>query len=293
MTMRVWMGLTVAVISMVILASAWIWNTRGTTTTVSADLPPEFPTDGFSHRSFESLLSEFVDSDGRVNYETWHADPAAREALDRYVAAIGAFSPDNSPDRFPQHADQVAYWIYAYNALVLKAVLDRWPLESVTDIKAPVEIIEGLGFFYNLKFVVGGESMSLYELEHDRVVPRAQDPRVHFVLNCASGSCPAARPRLPTGDELEPFLAQAARDFVADPKNVTVDHSHRKLILSKIFKWYESDFLDELRHRGRPASVVGYISLVAPKAVRADLARATSYEVTYREYDWAVNRSQK
>jgi hypothetical protein len=71
-------------------------------------------------------------------------------------------------------------------------------------------------------------------------------PRLHFVLNCASGSCPPMRPQLPVGAQYERFLQQAAIDFINDPNNVHLDSQCETLSVSKIFEWYLG--IDHLRH---------------------------------------------
>ncbi len=260
----------------------------------SHELPVNFPNDGFSHTSFEELLLEYVE-EGLVNYQRWHDTPKDRRKLKRYLGAVAALSPDNAPQRFANASAQTAYWMYAYNALVIDAILDRWPIESVTDVKAPIEVVQGLGFFYKLKFTLGGEVLSLYELEHQKILARTQDPRVHFVLNCGSGGCPIMRPRLPTGEELEPYLAAAAADFVGDKKNVTFDHQKKILKVSKIFSWYKEDFLNELRRQGQSTGrgIVDYLKLVATGEMSLELERARDYTVEMNEYDWALNKTKE
>ena len=281
--MRKVIALTVGLVSLAALGAAlWVWNIRATVVFVDSELPPDFPERGFSHESFERSLRKHVDA-GNVDYDAWHADAAARADLDRYLAAIAAYSPDSAPERFSRDSDALAYWIYAYNAFVIKAILDRWPLESVTDVKAPVEIIRGLGFFYTLEFIAGGERFTLYRLEHDKVIAPSRDPRVHFVLNCGSGGCPIMRPELPTGDALEPFLAKAARDFVSEERNVRIDHERRRIYLSQIFEWYEKDFI------AASGSVLRYVTSIAPKPLADELKRAADYNVVFIEYDWSVN----
>jgi hypothetical protein len=272
------------------LALFWFWNARPTVIRVDASPPADFPEHGFSHASFEQLLERFV-QDGHVDYASWHGDADARHSLDQYLAAIAKFSPDNAPERFGDDHLVLAYWMYAYNAFVIKAILERWPLESVTDVKAPVEIVRGLGFFYTLQFVAGGELLRLHDLEHDKVIKPSRDPRVHFVLNCGSASCPILRPKLPTGDALDPFLESAARDFVAESRNVDIDHDARVVHLSKIFEWYEKDFVAEVRRRGLPSErgAITYVELVAAEGLVAELERARGYQVKFRDYDWAVN----
>lgn len=269
----------------------WHWNTRPRVLGVAAPPPDAFPADGFSHASFEDLLRRFVDARGGVDYATWHQDADARVQLDRYLGALAAFSPENTPDRFPVESDRVVYWVHAYNAFVIHAVLEHWPLESVLDVRAPVEVVRGLGFFGTLQFVAGGRRYTLHTLEHEKALGEGDDVRIHFVLNCASGGCPVIRPELPTGDALDPFLARAATEFVAEPQNVAVDHESRTVTLSRLFEWYADGFVDDLRRRGIPAErgVLDYVASVAPDSLRAELARADDYEVVFADYDWSLN----
>ena len=264
-------------------------------TEVNATPPIDFPETGFSHASFEGLLRTYVGPEGGVNYEAWHADRDAVAELDSYLAAIALYSPDATPQRFPGANDAFVYWVHAYNAFVIKAVLDRWPLESVTDVTATIEITRGFGFFYGLEFVAGGTRTNLYDLEHDKLIRDDVDARVHFVLNCGSGGCPVLRPDLPTDDELEPVLAAAARDFVADPQNVSIDPDARVLRISTIFEWYEDDFLNDLRRRGLAADrgILDYLIHIAPPKLRDELERAATYDVEYIDYDWSVNAFER
>jgi hypothetical protein len=267
------------------------WSMGGEVTRVTAPLPADFPPDGFSHAAFETLLRRYVTPEGLVDYAAWHATAADRGQLDSYLAAVAAYSPDSVPARFPTASDRLVYWVQAYNAFVIKAVLDRWPLDSVTDVKATIEFTRGFGFFYGLEFIAGGKRITLYDLEHDKLMRDDIDARVHFVLNCGSQGCPAILPELPSGDALEQVLADAARDFVADPANVGIDHEARILRLSPIFDWYASDFLADLRRRGVPAErgIVDYVISISPEQLRVELERAAANRVEYVEYDWGLN----
>ncbi|RMG06626.1 MAG: DUF547 domain-containing protein [Planctomycetota bacterium] len=259
---------------------------------VPDELPPGFPAEGFDLRPLEELLERFVDADGRVDYARWHADPEARAALERCLAAFARYSPENAPERFPSGEARLAYWLAAYNACVLQGVLLHWPLESVRDLRTPLDPVAGLGFFARLRFVLGGRAYSLYELEHERIRARFPDPRVHFVLNCGSASCPALRPELPEGPDLEAFLERAAADFVADDRNVRVDRARRRVHLSQIFSWYREDFLAELARRGVPPrdrNLGTYLRRVARGERRALLEEARDYALVFDPYDWSVN----
>ncbi|MDH3591418.1 MAG: DUF547 domain-containing protein, partial [Planctomycetota bacterium] len=178
---------------------------RGEVIDVPDELPEGFPAQAFDHGSFDALLKEFV-GEGDVRYSDWHRDAAAMRALDRYLGAAARFSPDNAPARFPTDDDKLAYWLNVYNACVIKGVLAHWPIESVHDVKGPIELKEGFGFFYRQRFVLGGEEINLYDLEHEIIRKRFDEPRIHFVLNCASKGCPPLRRDAVTGADLASHL---------------------------------------------------------------------------------------
>jgi hypothetical protein len=279
------------VLVLAVLVGGLFWANRPQLVLIHASPPANFPTDSFSHEVFEELLHTFVDSNGHVDYERWHSSAESVAQLESYLAAVSLFSPDNAPDRFSTRTEELAYWIYGYNAYVVNSVLANWPIESVTDLKAPIEAIKGLGFFYRLRYRFGGEDFSLLGVETNKIRKRYKDARIHFVLNCASESCPVMRPQLPTGADLEDLLAVSAKEFVSDPQNVSFDHAHRSVILSAIFKWYESDFLNELRTHGLPSErgLIDYVASVAPDSMHDDLAMVDDYDIEFRDYDWTLN----
>jgi len=280
-----------AILVLALVALVFFWANRPRRVIIDADLPASFPAQGFSHASFEGLLETYVDADGRVDYERWHQNPTSIQSLESYLAAVAAFSPENASHRFPDRNDELAYWMYGYNAYVIRSVLNRWPLESVTDVKAPLEAVKGLGFFYQLRFSFGGEFFSLLGVETNKIRKQFKDPRIHFVLNCASESCPVARPGLPVGEDLDQLLELAAGDFINNPENVAVDRDGQIVYLSRIFKWYKSDFVDDVRLGGKPVEngLLSYVSQYAVGDLLNDIAEAKDYDIEFRDYNWDLN----
>ena len=285
----VWVFVALAIVA----GALGLWANRPRQVSVDARLAHSFPEEGFSHRAFASLLKQYVSADGDVDYERWLGSAESVASLDSYLAAVSLFSPDSEPERFPTRNDELAYWMYGYNAWVIKGVLLNWPLTSVTDVKAPLEVVKGMGFFYQLRFPFGGVHMSLFSVENDKIRKRFQDPRIHFVLNCASESCPVALPDLPVGEDLEELLDAAAIDFVNDSGNIRVDHERRTVYLSSIFKWYKKDFTNHMLSTGRPSgnSLLEYVETVAEEPLLSDLRRAKDYSTEFIEYDWTLNES--
>lgn len=286
-------GIIVALVAGILVAAVLLLN-RPRLVTIDAAIPKNFPADRFSHDALERLLQTYVDGAGDVDYERWQQNTPDLQRLESYLAAVSRYSPEATPERFKTRQDELAYWLYAYNAYVIKSILDRWPLASVTNVKAPLEIVKGLGFFYQLRFVFGGTAYSLYAVENDIIRASYRDARIHFVLNCGSESCPVLRPELPSGIELEGYLQQAAVDFVSDMRNVSIDHGKKEIVLSAIFKWFRKDFINDLRRRGLSSDrgLIDYVASVAPASLRDELNQTNDYEIVFSNYDWAVNQTK-
>lgn len=270
----------------------WLWNVRPLVTPQQGNLPENFPEDSFPHTIFEELVKQYRDEQGQINYAGWHQNSNAKQQLAHYLAAVAAYSPENSPKRFPTKQHVLAYWVQAYNATVIHTILNHWPLKSVQDLKAPVEIIKGLGFFYKMKHLFGGQAYSLYTVENSKVFQGDIDPRIHFVLNCGSGSCPVIRPSLPIGDELEPFLNKAAMEFLSHPQNLHIDHVKQQVTLSMIFEWYQDQFTQTApKHLNKNAQLFNYLASIAAPTQANELQKALTYSLNFTEYDWSLNDS--
>ena len=287
-------GIIIALVAGLLVVAVLLLN-RPRLVTIDAAIPENFPADRFSHDVLEQLLQTYVDGAGDVDYERWQQNTPDLQRLESYLAAVSRYSPESTPERFETMQDELAYWLYAYNAYVIKSILDRWPLASVTNVKAPIEIVKGLGFFYQLRFIFGGEEYSLYAVENDIIRASYRDARIHFVLNCGSESCPVLRPELPSGTELESYLQQAAIDFISDRRNVSIDHDKKEIVLSTIFKWFKKDFINDLRRRGLSSDrgLIDYVASVAPEPLNGELAMAANYTIVFSDYDWAVNQKKQ
>jgi hypothetical protein len=236
---------------------------------------------GFSHDAWNGVLDKYVDDQGLVDYTGLSGD---RTGLDLYLEAIGRISPENRPELFPTKEDRLAYWINAYNALVFQGVLDRGP----EDDSVWTGLVSGLNFFGLRKYTLGGRVMNLKSLEDDLIREPFKDPRIHAALNCASIGCPRLPRRAFDPATLDADLDAAMAEFVAGELNVTVDHARKTVTLSKIFDWFENDFIRyevEVNNNWEP-KVVDYINRYRV----ADAAVPVEYRVKFRSYDKRINK---
>lgn len=225
------------------------------------------------HSALDRLLRRYV-VDGWVDYVALQQE---RQALYDYVGSLAAARPE----QWIAREAQLAFWINAYNACVVKGVLDHYPVASVRDIR---------GFFDGLRYEVAGEMMTLNQIEeHARA---SGDWRVHAALVCAAASCPPLRAEAYQPERLEAQLADQTARFLADPaRGLRLDQSRRTLWVSKIVQWYA----DEIVPR-RPGAFSGVMSealapVLAPylEGGVAQALQAQRWSVRFMAYDWALN----
>jgi hypothetical protein len=197
----------------------------------ASDRIAAIPTEGrFTHGTLDSLLRQVV-RDELVDYATLKQQ---RAMLDRYLGQIAGVRPDQLPTR----ADSLAFFINAYNAIVLDLVAQRYP-----DLQSVMEGAEGESpAFFENKAQVAGHYLSLKKLEYGILRARFGEPRVHFAINCASVSCPPLRERVFRGKGLEEQLDEVTRRFINDPSRNRYDPEAGVLYLSQVFKWFPMDF---------------------------------------------------
>jgi Protein of unknown function, DUF547 len=233
--------------------------------------------------AWDRVLQQFVTDAGRVNYAALKAHPAD---LERFLATLRAHSPLSDPRAFPTRESQLAYWINAYNALVIAGVVEAWPVSSVRQIGALP-----FSFFWKKKFTVGGRAMTLDEIEAT-LRKELAEPRIHFAIVCASLSCPRLAREAYTAENIDRQLDRAAREFIRDPRNVSIDVAHNRLKLSRIFRWYRGDFAASVQRQGLPGTddpAVRYLRPYADPATLRALDELHHPRIDYFPYNWGIN----
>lgn len=216
--------------------------------------------------ALNKVLQGFV-RDGKVDYSGIRQN--RRRELAQFVNSLAETEISKL-----SKTEQIAYWLNAYNGLVIYQVVE----ERGT----PESAFSRGSFFRRAKFRVAGQERSLDDIEHNALRPLAQDPRVHFVLVCGAQSCPPLRASAFVGtQDLEATLEQAASAYINDPKNVFLDRPNRRLILNKIFDWYSEDFGD----------LITFVSRYRSAEERQWLSTC-DWRIDFWDYDWKINQSQ-
>ena len=235
------------------------------------------------HSAWDRMLKAYVKPDGtglnRLDYAAFKKND--HQALKAYVKSLEATQVSKL-----SRNEQFAFWANLYNAKTIDVVLDHYPVTSIRKITIKSSLLGflkksvGAGGPWKAKIMtVGGEKLSLDDVEHGIMRPIFRDPRVHYAVNCASVGCPNLRTKAFTGANLEAELDAGAREYINSPRGVAI--SGGDVTASSIYKWFQSDF------GGSEAGVLKHVAQYAEPKLKAKLKRANS--VSSYEYDWALN----
>jgi len=207
----------------------------------------------------DAFLSQYV-KQGQVKYSTIQSN---QEELNGLVAALADFDLDELSD-----AARKAFWINAYNILVIHGVVQAYPIDSPMDVS---------GFFDSKTYLVAGDTLTLNQIENEKLRAQFGDPRIHFALVCAAQSCPPIISEAFHPEKLESQLDARTRSNLNDSNFIRVNKKEEKVYLSEIFKWYRDDFVTSER------DVLDYINQYRNKKI------PSTYIIHYYTYNWQLN----
>lgn len=236
-----------------------------------------------SHAQFTEVLKKY-NKDGLINYKDLKSNP---ESLNAYLKSLKNVSPVDF--KTWSQNEKLAFWINAYNANTLKAIIDNHPIQS-SFLKGAIypknSIRQINGVWDKIKFGVLGKEMTLNEIEHDTIRKNFKEPRIHMALVCAALGCPRLRTEAYEASRLQEQLSDDAQRFLKLPFQFKIDQENNIVYLSSIFKWFGDDFLE------KHGSVINFIIKNVNEADAAYLKKGT-FETKYLDYDWTLNELQQ
>jgi hypothetical protein len=285
-------------VSAVLVSTAlFIFGKRGTELTPVSPASSE-PRSSFVNDAYAEVLRRFVDSRGGVDYSQIKAE---RHLLDSYIDGMGRLHVSELKSWSEPH--RIAFWINAYNALTLRAVIDHYPIQTsfLRSLVYPKKSIRQIdGVWDRLQFTVAGRKLTLDQIEHEVLRSQFDEPRIHMALVCAARSCPPLRREPYEGHDLDRQLNDQTRRFLSDPARFRIERSPTgsgTVHLSAIFDWFGGDFVSKYgtndQFSGHGPSERAVLNFLSP-ALQPDQLRfiqEDSYQIRYLEYDWSLNEN--
>jgi hypothetical protein len=228
----------------------------------------------FDYSRFDQTLRQYVDEEGLVDYNGIAKD----EHFSDYIKSLESANVETL-----SRDGQLAFWINAYNAVTIDKVIKWKPEKSVRETFIP-GVWTSTKFFTSREHRVARERMSPDDIEHEILRKTFKDPRIHFAIICASSSCPKL-PRFAYREgNVQDKLEEETRKYINSDRGVRIDRAENTLYLSKIFDWFESDFI------AKSGSVMNFIRPYLREEVVSFLEREP--KIDYIHYNWALNAKE-
>ena len=238
-------------------------------------------------RVFDQLLDQYV-RDGLVYYAALRAE---RGALDRYVQSLA-----DRPVGFDAWSEsrRLAYWLNGYNALMLRTVIDHYPIQRMSAEFPENSVMQIPGVFSGREHAIAGRRLTLQSIESD-VLAAFGDPRVHLALGRGAVGSPRLRSEAFSDDRLDGQLQAVVDDFATTPRHVTLDLAADEVVVSAVLGWRAEQFgalggagADDTGRSPIERAVVALVSPALFQREREFLVRNT-FRLRYRDFDWRLN----
>ena len=241
------------------------------------------------HRPFDQIIDLHV-RDGLVYYRALRGE---RARLDRYVASL------NVPAATYQgwsRDEKVAFWLNGYNAIVLQAVINNYPIHGKSSQYPQNSIRQIPGVFEQTKHRVAGRSLTLDEIEKT-VLPEFGDPRVYLALGRGAVGSGRLRSEAYTGPRLGEQLGRVQSDFVSEQAMLKIDKLTGRITVTPIISWREAEFV-KVYDKGpqgpyaqRSPIERAVVAFITPHLFRIEkeFVEKNAFQLSFHTLDWRLN----
>jgi hypothetical protein len=242
---------------------------------------------GAKPTALDELLDVYV-RDGLVYYRALKLE---RKRLDGYVASLADTAIDSR-----SREERLAFWLNAYNALVLKTVIDHYPIPRLSKDYPDRSIRQIPGAFERIQHRVGGRMVTLDGIEQSILAP-FHDPRVYLAIGRGAMGSGRLRSAAFAPALLETELSVVAAECANRAECLEIDRVNNRVAISSIFSWRSADFVDAYAASGSAAfgdrSPIerAVLAFVEPRLLATEkaLLAQNQFKVVFKPFDWSLN----
>jgi hypothetical protein len=257
--------------------------------TLSVAGAPRAAAQATPHAALEVILDTYV-RDGLVYYRALKSE---RAALDRY---IGTLNVSEAQLRAQSREAQIAFWVNGYNALVLRTVINNYPIAGKSPDYPPGSIRQIPGAFETIRHPIGGRLASLDEIE-TAMVASFDDARIFLLLSRGALGSARLRSEAIRADRLETQLADAVKECASRLVCSALDRSRESLQVSALIGWRADAFIRTFgaavgdRWAGRSPIEQATAAMLYPRLFAGEQAylEANTFRMSYTPFDWRLN----
>ena len=237
------------------------------------------------------LLDEVLDLYVRDGYVYYRALKSDRSRLDRYVNSLAGADISARPAD-----DRLAFWVNAYNALVLKTVIDHYPIGQRSKEYPARSIRQIPGAFDRTAHRVAGRSLTLDQIEQN-VLPEFGDPRAFLALGRGAVGSGRLRSEAYTASGLERQLADIANECTTRAQCVELNKSVNEVRISSIFSWRQKEFAAAYAEKAdkvyaaRSPIERAVLALISQRLLTTEreFLEPNQFKVVFTPFDWSLN----
>lgn len=243
------------------------------------------------HATLDRILDVYV-RDGLVYYAALRTE---RAGLDRYLTSLEQASwVATAPE-----AEQRAFWLNAYNALVLRTVINAYPIAGKGEGYPAASVGQIPGAFDKTRHRIAGQVLTLDEIEKT-VIAGFGDARMLIALGRGTLGSGRLRSEAYTAARLNDQLDQGVEEFVKRADVFRIDRTLGLVEVTPLFSWRETAFVQSYAAHGeangerwkeRSPLERALMAMVHPHRLPSErefLAQNT-FQMKFGAYDWRLN----
>ncbi len=262
-----------------------------TTMVLAVEMIPAAAQDNAALAAHRNTLDQLLDlyvRDGLVYYRALKAE---RAKLDGYTAWLAGASVDALP-----REERLAFWLNAYNAIVLQTVVDHYPIVRRSKEYPDHSIRQIPGAFERLQHRVAHRALTLDDIE-TKVLPEFKDPRVYLALGRGALGSGRLRSEAFVPALLEKQLAEVSTECVSQHQCIEVDRTDNQVSASAVFSWRSQDFVSTYAGDA-PAPFAerspverAVIAFVEPNllTIEKEFLEKNQFQMAFKPFDWTLN----
>lgn len=242
------------------------------------------------HRPLDELLDLYV-RDGFVYYRALASD---RRRLDGYLAALDG-AQARGVAKWPRD-EQVAFWLNAYNAWVLRAVIDHYPIRGTASAYPANSLRQIPGVFERAPRRIAGRSLTLDQIE-TTILAEFKDPRLYLALGRGAAGSGRLRSEAYAGDRLGAQLDAVAKEVANGGTLLDIDEARGVVAVTPILSWREKDFVAAYAGAAGPLYAQrsplekALLAFVEPNLLphERDFLQRNDFKLQFLAFDWTLN----
>ena len=237
-------------------------------------------------------LDEILDANVRDGLVYYRALKSTRGRLDHYVASLNV--PAATYAGWSK-AQQMAFWLNAYNAFVLETVIDHYPIHGTAP-GAPSNSIRQIpGAFNRTTWRAAGQSVTLDAIENT-ILPPFNEPRLFLALGRGAVGSGRLRSEAYTADRLERQLSDLQAEFVTNREMLQIDRAAGTMVVTPIVSWHDQAFVAafdkaDAGFAARSPIERAIIAFIMPNLLplEKEFVQQNHFTVTFGTFDWHLN----